>query len=132
MTIHAPFLITPRLMAGVRVGGAFISIGGGPRNSENRTRYGVFIDLPEGKEFEITDLRSGCGGGDLKSGMESLLSFLGAAAESFRYRGALWENVEADDNANLFPREVTEWAYQNGDEISMLEIEIQESDCIGE
>lgn len=125
MTLHPPFIITPRLMAGVQIGGAFISVGGGPRNAEGRIVYGVFIDLPDGSEHEITDLRSGCGGGDIQRGMGDLLAFLGAAAESYGYR---MRTGRQGENEHLFPAKVTEWAYQNSDEISMLQMEIEESE----
>jgi hypothetical protein len=121
MKLHAPFIITARLMAGLKIGGGYISMGQGQRNSEGRTQYGVFIDLPDGSEHEITDLRSGCQGGDLQEGFASLLSFLGAAGESYGYKGMDGEN------SKLFPEPVTEWAYQNSDEISMLGIEIEET-----
>lgn len=120
-------------MAAVKISNATISIGAGARNDEGRTQYGTFIDFDDGREFEITGLKSGCQGGDIKNGMESLLSFLSAAAESFRYRKCDWNNISEDDNASLFPREITEWAYENSDEISMMEIEISENpDCIEE
>lgn len=121
MKLQAPFIITPRLCAGIQIGKAFISIADGERNQEGRTQYGVFIDLPDGSEHEVTDLRSGCQGGDLQEGMSSLLSFLGAAAESYRYAGMDGEN------SDLFPKPVTEWAYENSDEISMLALEIEET-----
>lgn len=121
LVIRSPFIITPRLMAGVKIGDAFISIGQGERNSEGRTQYGIFIDLPDGSEHEVTDLRSGCQGGNLQEGMASLLSFLSAAAESYAYKGMDGEN------SDLFPQAVTEWAYQNSDEISMLALEIEET-----
>ncbi len=59
--------------------------------------------------------------------MESLLSFLGAAAESYRFRGLDWDKIGPDDNATLFEKPVVEWAYQNSDEISILEYELQET-----
>lgn len=121
LKLNSPFIITPRLCAGVKIGDAFISISDGERNAEGRTQYGVFIDLPDGSEHEINDLRSGCQGGDLQSGMASLLSFLSAAAESYRYAGMDGEN------SSLFPEAVTNWAHQNSDEISMLAIEIEET-----
>jgi hypothetical protein len=108
-------------MPGLKIGGAFISMGVGPRNSEGRTAYGCFIDLPDGSEHEVTDLRSGCQGGDLQSGFASLLSFLGAAAESYAYKGMKGEN------SALFPEAVTQWAYENSDEITMLGLEIEET-----
>ncbi len=121
MKLHNPFIITPRLMAGLQIGKAFISMGQGERNSEGRTQYGVYIDLPDGSEHEITDLLSGCQGGDLQSGFASLLSFLGAAAESYNYEGEDGENVD------LFPLPVTKWAAENSDDISILGLEIEET-----
>ncbi len=121
MKLKSPFIITPRLMAGLQIGKAFISMGQGERNSEGRTQYGVFIDLPDGSEHEISDLRSGCQGGDLQQGFASLLSFLGAASESYRYAG------EQGENSDLFPLPVTQWAAENIDEISMLELELEET-----
>lgn len=127
MTLHPPFCISARLMPGLKVGGAYISLGNGPRNAENRTQYQCFIDLPDGTEHEITDLASGCGGGTVQGGFESLLTFLGAAAESYKYNDCDWSKIDREDNATLFPQPVTEWAYENSDEISVLEIEISEN-----
>lgn len=128
MTIKPPLEITPRLMPGLHIGGAFISMGDGGRNKEGLTCYGCFIDLPDGTEHEVTDLKSGCGGAGIQDGLESLLSFLGAAAESYRYRGMDWDKIGPDDNATLFPKPVTEWAHQNSDEISMMEFELRENE----
>ena len=125
MKFTDPFIITPRLMAGLQIGGGFISVGRGPRNSEGRTTYGCFIDLPDGSEHEIAGLRSGCQGGSTQEGFASLLSFLGAAAESLRYRGE-WID-DPDDNMHLFPRPVTEWAAANCDEIGMLGCIVEET-----
>lgn len=126
MKLHPPFIITPRIMAGLKIGDGIISMGAGPRNEEGRTVYGCFIDLPAG-EFELNDLRSGCQGGDLQTGFGSLLVFLGAAADSYRYRGLDWDKITEDDNASIFPRPVTEWAYQNENEICMLEYELSKN-----
>lgn len=112
-------------MAGLQIGGGFISMGVGPRNAEGRTAYGCFIDLPDGQEHEVTDLRSGCQGGDLAGGFASLLSFLGAAAESYAFR---MRTGRTGENEDLFPPAVVEWAYANSDEIAMLCCEIEESE----
>lgn len=125
MILHAPLIITPRLMAGLQIGGAFISIGNGPRNAEGRTVYGCFIDLPDGTEYEVTDLCSGCGGGGIQSGLADLLGFLGAAAESYSYRMRTGRDGENED---LFPPAVVQWAADNADEISILGMEIEESE----
>ena len=127
MILHAPLIITPRLMAGVQIGTppAWVSVGPGPRNSEGRTVYGVFIDLPDGTEHEVTDLRSGCGGGGIADGLASLLSFLGAAVESYAYRQRTGRDGE---NEHLFPPAVVQWAAENADEIGMLACDIEESE----
>lgn len=125
--IKKPFIITARLMAGVRIGDAFISIGQGKRNSEGRTQYGVFIDLPDGTEHEVTYLHSGCQGGEIQDGMASLLSFLSAAGESYAYAMRQGKDGMTGENSDLLPQAVTEWAYQNSDEISLLALEIEET-----
>lgn len=119
MKLHPPFEITPRLMAGVRIDGTFISIEMGPRDFEGRNVYTYHIDLPKSRKgFTCSDLKSGRQGGSLQEGMESLLSFMGACAESF----------PDGENANMFPRYIAEWCSNHEDEISMLQCEIQESE----
>ena len=122
MILKPPFIITSRLMAGLKIGTGTISIGYLEYNHEGRMTYDVWIDL-ESREFHVTDLRSGVGGGNLQKGMSSLLSFLGAAAESYRstMRG------KESENSDLFDPLVNEWAYQHEDEISSLQYEIEES-----
>lgn len=127
MKLQSPIIITPRLMPGLQIGKAFISLGDGPRNAEGRTQYGCFIDLPDGSEYLIDDLRSGCQGGTIQEGLASLLAFLGAAAESYGYR---MRTGRMGDNEDLFAAPVVEWAYQNSDEIGMLEIELSEKQLI--
>lgn len=111
-------------MPAIKIGSAWISLDCGKTTSEGRTRYNVWIDLPDGTEHHITDLKSGCGGGDVQSGFVALLSFLGAAAESYSYRQRTGRKGENED---LFPANVVEWAYQNSDEITMLECELDET-----
>lgn len=110
-------------MAGLHIGDAFLSMGRSARNKDGRTIYGCFIDLPD-FEHEVTDLRSGCQGGDLQEGFASLLSFLGAAAESYSYH---MRTGRQGENEDLFPPQIVEWAYQNSDEIAMLGLEIEET-----
>ena len=120
MKLQAPFEISARLLPSVRVGTCFISIEFAGETSDGRARYRYFIDTPD-FEHEGSDLKSGCGGGSLQEGMESLLSFLTAAAESYRYNGMDGEN------SDLFPEQVTCWACANSDELSMLQCELQET-----
>lgn len=125
MKLHSPFIITARLLPGLRVGDGFISLEY-DGEAGGRTRFRYHFDIPAGS-FSDNELKSGVGGGDLQSGFESLLSFLSAAVESYRYRKLQWTD-DPDDNMHLFPREVVEWAYKYSDEIQMLELEIEETD----
>ena len=123
MKLQSPVEITSRLLPGVRVGGATISIDYS-RERSGRQAYRWYIDLPDGSEHTGDDLSSGVGGGSLQSGLESLLSFLSACGESVNYRDRTGRDGE---NADLFPAPVAEWAAQNSDELSMLAIELQET-----
>ncbi len=123
MILNSPFLISSRLLPALQVGGATIQLEYSKRDGrDSRTRYQWTIDLPNGQEFTGDDLQSWCQGGSLQNGFASLLSFLSAAAESFRYKGMDGEN------ADLFPATVVEWAAKNSDELSMLSLEIEESE----
>ena len=124
MILHHPLIITARLMPGVAVGGAFISLGMGPRNGEGRTVYQCWLDLPDGTEHEITDLRSGRGGGDIQDGIASLLSFLRAAVESRYWRVRTGHKGTTE---YLFPPAVVDWATENSDELAMLACELEEA-----
>jgi hypothetical protein len=120
MKIRRPCYITSRLCAGIDVGDATLSIeysDGYAGNGRNRFHY--FIDSPD-IEYEGDDL-TGIHG--LQEGLASLLAFLSAAAESYRYTMGGHES----DNADLFPPEVMRWAYHNADEIGMAEIDLEET-----
>jgi hypothetical protein len=108
-----PMTITPRLMAGLKVGKAFISIEYAGVSPDRRWIYRYHIDRGS-REFTGEDLKSGVGGGSIQQGLTSLLSFLTAAAEG-------------GENADLFPPEIVEWAAENRDELSCLEIELEEN-----
>lgn len=112
--LNQPFIITARLLPGVRVGDSYISIKTNGRNREGRTEYVVYFDTPE---FEYTDstLCSGCQGGDFEEGMESLLSFLMACVES----------GEDGDNTDLFPAHVREWAEEHVSDLQILQMDIE-------
>ena len=136
MLLRAPVIITSRLLPGVQVGKASISIGYSLRLGDSgRTRYHYHIDIPgpPGKTphhtndicYSADDLQSGCGGGNLQEGLESLLCFLSACGESVSYSPPDSLYVE---NSDLFPPAVGEWAAENSDELSMLECELQETE----
>ena len=117
MNLKNPIIITPRLLPGVQIGKAFVSIEYAKQpGAQGRTRFLWHIDIDK-KSFTGNDLQSGCQGGNLQEGLESLLSFLSAAPY----------------DAALFTLPVSEWARENSDEISMLAMEIEETpDCIVE
>lgn len=124
MEIKNPCIITPRLLPGLVVGEGFISIEYSKRTSiDGRTRYKYYIDL-EDIYYSDESLKSGCGGGSLQEGLESLLYFLTAFAESRRY------GKPESDNWTLFPDKLADWAMQNSDELSSLEIELEETENI--
>lgn len=127
MKLNAPIIITSRLLPGLRVPGhgclSEISIEIAGTTSDGRLRYRYFIDSPD-FEYSNDDLKSGCGNGDLQSGLASLLSFLTAAAESLSYR---LRTGRTGENEDLFPANVVEWAHLYSDELSMLQMELEEN-----
>lgn len=124
MILHAPLIITARLMPGLQIENGTISLAlPRSRAASGRDHYVVWIDLPDGSEHEIADLRSGCQGGSIQEGLASLLSFLGAAAESRRYRESTGQQGE---NKDLFPAAVVDWTCENLDEIDPLSYDLEE------
>lgn len=123
MILHPPFMIGLRLLPALRVGNAVISIAYASHpGREGRTRWHYFIDAPQ-LTHEDDDLQSGCQGGSLQEGMESLLTFLSAAGEAMAFE---LRTGRVSENLNLFPPKVVEWAYQNQDEISAALSELQD------
>lgn len=125
MIIHPPLCITSRLLPGVKIGEATISIEYAQVTSDGRQAYRWFIDNGNGhrQDFRGEDLRSGVGGGSLQEGLGSLLSFLGAFAESIDHQRRTGQESE---NADLFPANLAEWATDNADDITMLGCELEE------
>lgn len=120
MILHSPFEISARLLPAVRVGKATISIEIAGTTGEGRTCFRYFLDTPDFGYFN-DDLKSGCHcGGTIQEGMQSLLGFLVAAGEE-------WDCDSKGDCESGFPDNVSQWAYQNSDELSMLECELQEN-----
>jgi hypothetical protein len=122
MILQSPMIITSRLKPGIKVGDSTISIMDYGRNFEGRTEYKYWIDTPD-FEYDNDDMKSGCQGGSVKEGLESLLSFLGACGESYAYE--MRTGIEGD-NLDLFPQHVAEWCYQNSDELSMVAYELEQ------
>lgn len=134
MKINPPCMITARLMAGIRIGDGTISIGYAKRRGDEcRTRYQYYIDIPSG-EYSGDDIQSGNPvanhSNGLQSGLESLLSFLGASAESYQYDIRRGGDGTQGENSDLFPLAVVEWANQHSDELTMAAIELEETEDI--
>lgn len=122
MELKAPLFISARLMPAIKIGDVVISltIAFKKRDEEGRTIYKCFIDFPDGTKHEIKDLRSGCQGGTILEGFQSLLSFLSSAGESFNHKRM------AGENSDLFPQTITEWASNHIDELALMDFEINE------
>ncbi|MDE2020432.1 MAG: hypothetical protein KGJ13_08865 [Patescibacteria group bacterium] len=123
MKLNYPFVISSRLLPAVKVGNGTISIEFAGQTQDGRTRYRYYIDTPD-FEYSGNDLKSSVGGGSLQKGMEDLLSFLNACAESRQYSRS---TPRLGENSDLFPDHVGEWAGTYSEEIAMLEYELQES-----
>lgn len=116
MKLHQPFVISARLLPAVKVGNGWISL-------SDKDEF--VIDLPDGAEYWAINFRPGRFNRKIESWFESILAFLGAAAESYVYR---MRTGREGENEALFPSNVVEWAYQNSDEIDMLRFEIEGSE----
>jgi len=132
MEISSPLCITSRLLPGCRIGGAELSIKYcyGINARDDRQYYHWRIDIYNSpslgllREFKGDKLCSGVGGGTLQEGLESLLGFLSAFGEACEYQNQTGE--QEVENAHLFPVGLAEWAIQNRDAITMMEVELQE------
>ena len=107
MILRAPFMISSRLLPAVEVGQ-------GPEQiTVSLSPSGFILDGPFG-EHKVTGLRLSPLCKSVESAFETLLSFMTAAAESFRYRGMDGEN------SDLFPAEVTEALFQVSTELECV------------
>jgi len=123
MKLHSPIIITPRLLPGVKIGDVFISITYDSDEADGRTRYRYYID-PLGPEEGLNDLQSGRRGGSLQEGLGSILCFLCDAGDRYGYAIHLaGDHPDVDDDS--FTPKIMEWCYENSDEISMLQCEIE-------
>lgn len=107
MKLSHPFMISSRLLPAVSIGK------GEEQVTVSLSRSGFILDGPFG-EHKVTGLRLSSLCKSVESAFETLLSFMTAAAESFRYRGMEGEN------ASLFPAEVTEALFQVSTELECV------------
>jgi len=122
MKLHDPIKISSRLLPSVRIGDAFLSVEPTGTLRDNKPQWRWYIDfLYGGPSFTESDLY---GPQSHQKALECMLSFLGAFAESVRceeFKG------RKSENSDLFPEELREWSYLHSDEITMLELELQEN-----
>jgi len=118
MTLSSPFLISARLLPAVSIGK------GSEQITVSLSPRGFILDGPFG-EHRITDLTLR-GNPSIESAFETLLSFMSAAAESFRYKGMDGEN------SDLFPAEVTEAIAQVSSELESVWFELHSAIEAGE
>lgn len=117
--LQEPLYISSRLMAAVDV----LSIDEskvGTLHVENlghAWRY-VVTDADGAELVDGADLRM-LSDAEPAATLATLISFLTAAAESHDYE---MRTGREGENASLFPPACVEWAYQNSDELIMLEI----------
>lgn len=127
MILKPPVFITSRLLPGVKIGDATISIERGNNTIDiTRAYYNYYIDL-NGRSFSSKELQSGVSGGTLQEGLESLIGFLSAFAEAILYRKVIGKMTE---NINLFPADLADWAVENVDKFVELQCELQEKELI--
>lgn len=131
MIIHPPCKITARLMAGIDVGNGTLSIEYGKETGpygRHNYNYAIDVDPPLNNHpygYENNDLS---GIGNLQDGLTSLLAFLSAAAEAYRYT----MTGRTSENEDLFPPELMEWAYENQGEIEAALFDLEAEDLIEE
>lgn len=92
------------------------------RNGKDWERRTVYYYSITGSGLDHREYQDLCTGVGMDPGplamLATLLSFLTACAESY----------PDGENADLFPRDVAEWAAQHSDELSMLRFEIEGDD----
>lgn len=118
MTLSHPFSISSRLLPSVAIGK------GSEQVTVSLSPSGFILDGPFG-EHKVTDLTLR-GNPSIESAFETLLSFMSAAAESFRHNGMDGEN------ADLFPAEVTEAIAQVSSELESVWFELHSAIESGE
>lgn len=118
ITVDEPMIIGPRLLPALRVGDSMLSIEPVIRNANNRLVVRWFLDTG-GKSYSAADLRTGVGdkwsSEQARRTMIDLLGFLEACAAS----------EDGGENADLFQREVRQWAKDHQNDIAILRCEME-------
>ena len=129
MQIQSPFIIGPRLLPALKVGGATLSLElDGSQSPDGRDIAEFTLDMPDGTMYVDRELKSGCQGFRSPVGaFESFLGFMTACIESLEYANYSSDG-EIGENANLFPSHIGEWALDNKYEIEDIIGELTDED----
>lgn len=125
MKLLSPFFISARLAPAIKISDATLSFDSGK----------FVLDFDSGmsphtiKDFRFPACRIAGETNEsaLQSGFSSVLSFLGACAESRRYAARRGKDPQEGENSDLFPERVGQWAESVSDELSMMAYEIEET-----
>lgn len=134
MKIVAPMIITSRLLPGIRVGDASISVEIDGYEEGPRAQVRYYIDRPGADTYTAADVsapvytddRQDGGARILRVGLATLLSFLASEAEAYEY--AMRTHTGAPSEGWLCSAEIAAWASLNEDEIAMAGLELGEQD----
>lgn len=114
--VPPPMFISPRLMAALKIEGVGqVEVGA---DGSWRVEDVSGATLEEGADLRCPSAT------DWRGPMCSLLSFLGAAGEAYGY--AMRNPGSDPENPRLFSEQLSEWAYQNAEELFRAEFELSD------
>lgn len=126
MKLHPPFIITSRLVPGLRIGDATLHLTSiGEWGDDGREEACFELEIDGVGHCDV--VRSGVGTG-FKSAVQafhSYIGFLSAAAEAVQYGR---RHGYKSDNADIFPPAVMQWADENYNEIGVATCAISDED----
>lgn len=131
--LTAPLIITSRLLPGLRLGEATVSLTADHITHDEtgqRLCWRYWIDDPAGLSYEAADLYRPYAAGarepdtaDVRDALGALLSFLTGAAEAYRAAGYGPEPADGW----LFSAEVDAWAHLYDEEITVAGLDMVEA-----
>lgn len=114
MILHTPFIITGRLLPGLKIGDSFLSADG--------TTF--YLDTPK-FEHVINDFSPGASQ-SMQEWFASILNFMYAAGEAKHYRVGSLMDTRVDSSETLFPPNVVDWIVDNLAEVEALSFDLGE------
>ena len=129
MILKPPFVITPRLVPGLEVGGAWLHLLGVAAGREGRHVATMVFDFQNGTEYIDSTMQSGVGGfRGVVVIFDTYLTFLLAAVETYEHNVRNYGRYITPEPEAGFPRYVVEWAANHKDELECIQCEIQNED----